>query len=130
FRVMMQKMMRDRFKLEIHRDQKTLPVYALVMGKNGIKFKEVPDGESHNSRSSNNHYEGTCVNMVGFASFLAGRMDLPVLDMTGLKGWYDLKLDWVPESRPPAGVKDDTAVFVENSNGPTMLVALQEQLGL
>src|SRR5262249_41682527 len=41
---MLRKMLADRFKLEAHRDQKSFTVYALVVGKKGIKFKEVPDG--------------------------------------------------------------------------------------
>ncbi len=42
--VMMQKMLADRFKLVIHRDQKQFAVYGLTVGKKGIKFKEVPGG--------------------------------------------------------------------------------------
>lgn len=124
---MMQKMLADRFKLTIHRDQKTFSVYALIVGKNGIKFKEVPDGDQHSQNSNNNHYQGKCVNMPGFAGFLARRMDLPVLDFTGLKGYYDLTLDWVPEARKPG---DGTGDSSSDSSGPTLLMAVQEQLGL
>jgi uncharacterized protein (TIGR03435 family) len=119
---MMQKMLADRFKLAAHRDQKTFLVYGLVVAKKGIKFKEVPDGGSHNSNSDNNHYTGASITMNRFAEFLARRMDLPVLDMTGLKGFYDLTLDWVPEPRQPgdAGSLSD----------PALPLALEEQLGL
>ncbi len=39
-RPLIQKLLADRFQLTIHRDTKELPVYALVLGKNGPKLKE------------------------------------------------------------------------------------------
>ena len=36
---MLQALLADRFKLSIHRDPKNLPVYALVVGKNGPKLQ-------------------------------------------------------------------------------------------
>lgn len=125
FEAMMQKLLAERFKLEVHRSEKTFLVYGLLVGKKNIKFKEVPDTDSHNSHSGNTHYEGKCVTMERFASFLASRMDAPVLDMTGLKGFYDLTLDWVPESRPGEG-KGETS----DTQGLPIPMALEEQLGL
>jgi uncharacterized protein (TIGR03435 family) len=116
---MMQKMLEDRFKLAVHRIQKVFPVYGLIVGKNGVKFKEVPDINSHSSNSKNTHYTGTCVSMATFADFLGGRLEMPVLDMTGLAGFYDLTLDWVEEGAAPGDQKF-----------PELPIALQEQLGL
>ena len=36
---MLQALLADRFKLVVHRDNKELPVYALVVGKGGVKMK-------------------------------------------------------------------------------------------
>jgi uncharacterized protein (TIGR03435 family) len=121
FQTMMQKMLSERFKLTVHHDTKSFAVYGLFVGKNGIKFKEVPNTGSQ-SKSKNNHYSGGSVSMAGFAGFLSGRMDLPVVDMTGLKGAYDLTLDWVPESRQGDGSTTPA--------GPILRDALQDQLGL
>jgi uncharacterized protein (TIGR03435 family) len=37
---MLQSLLAERFKVEIHRETKELPMYALVVGKNGPKMKE------------------------------------------------------------------------------------------
>ena len=127
---MMQNMLLDRFKVRLHREQKILAVYAAVIGKSGIKFQEVPDCDSHSQNSSNTHYSGTCVSMDAFAEFLSGQKDLPsdlpVLNMTGLKGFYDLKLDWIPENRESA----DAPAGGDPVSRPTLRFALEDQLGL
>jgi len=41
---MLQLLLADRFKLKVRREMREMPVYALVLGKNGPKFKEsAPD---------------------------------------------------------------------------------------
>jgi len=41
---MLQALLADRFKLVVHRESRELPVYALVLGKSGLKMKaSVPD---------------------------------------------------------------------------------------
>jgi uncharacterized protein (TIGR03435 family) len=40
FMVMLQNLLAERFKLALHREKKDLPMYALVVGKNGPKLKE------------------------------------------------------------------------------------------
>jgi uncharacterized protein (TIGR03435 family) len=137
FHAMLQNMLADRFKLAVHREQKTRPVYGLIVGKGGIKFKEAPnsDCDSHSRNNNGTHFIGKCVSMDAFAEFLAARRrdlpaDLPVLDMTGLQGFYDLTLDWSPEPRQSGESKADVPVAADNPSGPSLPVAIQEQLGL
>src|SRR5271157_134132 len=40
FMVMLQNLLAERFKLTLHREKKDLPMYALVVAKNGPKMKE------------------------------------------------------------------------------------------
>src|SRR5205814_6167137 len=42
-RAMLQSLLAERFKLEIHRDTKEMQVYTLVVGKNGHKLKASED---------------------------------------------------------------------------------------
>jgi uncharacterized protein (TIGR03435 family) len=57
------------------------------------------------------------------ASMLSSATGRPVRDTTGLKAVYDLKLEWLPEN---AGAEPKP----EQSNVPSIFIALQEQLGL
>jgi uncharacterized protein (TIGR03435 family) len=110
---MVRKMLDDRFKLAIHRDTKNFRLQELVIEKDGIKFKEAPERDSHHSDSNKTHYTGSSITMAAFAAFLSQMGEYPVLDKTGLKGFYDLKLEW--------GVEPD---------GPTLTDAIRDQLGL
>jgi uncharacterized protein (TIGR03435 family) len=125
FKAMMQKMLADRFHVVIHREQRTMAVYALLVGKKGIKFRQVPDTDSHSSNSENRQYEGKCIPMTTLATFLSQWMDLPVLDFTGLQGFYDLKLQWTAERSSSA--KPEAA---DSPVGLTIEDAVEEQLGL
>jgi len=44
--LMLQALLVERFKLIVHRETKELPIYALVAGKSGPKFREVQDDGS------------------------------------------------------------------------------------
>jgi uncharacterized protein (TIGR03435 family) len=48
---MLQALLADRFKLAVRRETKELPVYALVVGKNGLKMNEAPPEEAAAPRS-------------------------------------------------------------------------------
>src|SRR5258706_8747587 len=44
-RQMLQTLLTDRFQLKLHHEQKEMPVYALVLGKNGSKLRQIPQEE-------------------------------------------------------------------------------------
>ncbi len=85
--------------------------------------------------------------MDGLATQLSSRFDRPVIDQTGLKGKYDLKLRYDPSSMPggrggpvrmikdgpgpgPAGGDPANRVAPDGDPPPGIFNALQEQLGL
>ena len=123
FQSMMQSMLAERFRFTAHRERKTMGVYALVVGKNGIKFKDAPPGGPSGSSTNNTHFTGTGVSMDTFAEVLSHNTEIPVVDFTGLKGVYDLKLDW-QEEHPP---HDNTGT---PPSAPAITEAVEEQLGL
>jgi uncharacterized protein (TIGR03435 family) len=46
FRLMLQNLLAERFKLVLHHETKELPMYALVVGKRGAKLKESVDDDA------------------------------------------------------------------------------------
>lgn len=119
---MLQTLLADRFQLTFHREKKELPVYALVVGKASLKLKEVEaSAEESGPRISNlaasgsgagvsvdlgngtsytfanSKFEGKKISMDLLASMLERYMDRPILNLTELKGNYDVTLDVTPE---------------------------------
>ena len=70
------------------------------------------------------------------ADMLARNVGRPVVDKTGLTGKYDIKLEWsrddVQMQPPPPGGGPTTVngQSVPDSNAPTLMEAIQQQLGL
>ncbi len=124
--LMIQSMLAERFKLAAHRENKEFPVYGLMVAKGGPKFQPVEDTGHHNNQGSRGKFTGQECTMARLAEQLGRQMDRPVLDMTGLKGVFNLTLNWTPEEAMAA--KEETKVDIETY--PPLLTALQQQLGL
>ena len=130
FRAMMRNMLAKRFSLVAHSSQKTLAVYELLVAKSGLKIKEVQGGVAESS-GHNNRYSGARVSMSGFARFLSGRADLPVVDMTGLDGYYTFTLEWPLVSGESASwealqdaMETNLGLRCENRKAPTDIVVV------
>jgi uncharacterized protein (TIGR03435 family) len=70
--------------------------------------------------------------MSQLADLVSPRVDRVVRDGTGLAGYFDLDLQWMPEQNT-AGSLDASrpaAPAIVDSTGPSLFTALQEQLGL
>jgi len=103
FRQMLQSLLTDRFKLKFHHESREIPVFALVVGKNGPKFKEsAPDvvASLHVGVNGRNQImtltKRTLADVVQQLPVYTGR---PVIDKTGLTGTYDIKLEATPSFR-------------------------------
>jgi len=128
FRQMLQLLLADRFKVKVHREQREMPVYALVLGKNGPKFKEsAPDTEpTGNIHVNGRNYEVTLTKatMDLVVDAVANSFpDRPVIDKTGLMGAYDVKMTYTPDVRSNRTTDPDP-------NDISIFTAVQEQLGL
>jgi uncharacterized protein (TIGR03435 family) len=114
---MLQALLAERFKLAIHRETKERTVYDLVVGKNGPKLHEVEAGPGRTT-DGRGSLSGQKMSMSQLADSLSQHVNLPVLNMTGIKGAFDIELKWAPEEGKDSG------------NGPSIFTAVQEQLGL
>jgi len=126
FRLMLQTMLADRFKLAQHEEQRPLNVFALVVAKNGPKLEKSTDsGRAECTRTVGEgvHAFAECTHMTMadlgkiLQLFAPGYANRTVVDATGLEGAYDLKIDWVGRNN------------IDNG-GLTLPDALDKQLGL
>jgi len=113
-KTLLQALLADRFQLRLHRETKELPVYTLSVAKNGAKFREATADDQHTTAAGPGEITDHGVAIPIFIKQLSGLVDRAVVDQTGLKGSYDLNLQWTREQ--------DT--------GPSLFTALEEQLGL
>jgi uncharacterized protein (TIGR03435 family) len=95
-RLMLRTLLADRFKLVLHREQKTLPVIALTVVKTGARLKpaDKAEGDGQVKRRSLNVLDCEGFSMPRLAEFLDGITRLPIVDETGLTGAFDFTLDF------------------------------------
>jgi uncharacterized protein (TIGR03435 family) len=125
FRKMLQSLLASRFKLQFHREKRETNVFALLIAKNGPKFKEsASDAVTSRRHGVNGRNQSMLFSKVTMEDVIAelplytGR---PVIDKTGLTGIYDIKLEATPLFR------------MNNNPNPadiSVFVAIQDQLGL
>lgn len=141
--LMLQSLLEDRFKLAVRRETKDLSVYVLTLAKaGGALGPNLPLGPNLKASAL-----GACpveaaqvgtVPCGGFALYenrLTGNRDQlsaltkplsqivgrPVVDKTGVTQYFDLTLEWAPDTARAAANASDL---------PSIFTALQEQLGL
>ena len=110
--------------MKAHTETKILPVFELVVIKDGPKFKQSEDDKKGSGTSIHGDHNGSelaahDISMTDLASSLTNQVHRTVIDKTGLAGKYDLGMKWTG---------DDSAT--QSDVGPSIFTALQEQLGL
>ena len=94
-KAMVRSLLADRFKLVVHRQTQELPVYTLVVGKNGSKMQDAKEGEKTQvAFVGGGHLVCTRTNLLGLIITLSNTIETPVIDKTGLTGFYDFTLEW------------------------------------
>ena len=127
-RILLQRLLAERFKLATHRETKEMPAYTLVEAKGGHKLKEstLPDGVGVLPVQGDKiALKGVCATLDQLAMFLSGPLRTPVVDLTGLKGRYDFEFDvtnFVRTEPDPGGAPRDPVAILQ--------LALSQQLGL
>jgi uncharacterized protein (TIGR03435 family) len=119
---MLQSLLIERFQMKFHREPAELPGFALVVAKGGPRFRESASQDQDFSfgPGQGKPARGQPAMIIAHRFSMPTLVDLlssfgghgPGIDKTSLEGVYDFTLKW-----------DDDA-------GPTLDVALREQLGL
>lgn len=144
----LRKLLADRFKLVVHHETRELPIYRLTLVRNdghlGRKLRPSDvDCTDVNALTAKND-DGT--SRCGFRRSpgrATGRATMPQLargflnsavddhraveDHTGLPGTFEFDIEWTPAAPIPADAPPSPPV---DPNGPPLVTALREQLGL
>ena len=125
-RKMMQTLLAERFKLELHRQTKEINAMVLIVAKGGHKLKEVEQEGSPSFSTGKLNLTGKGATIAQLITFLSREIRLPIVDQTGLAGRYNYFLDInayiTEEMRNQGGPPIEAPSIIAN--------ALQGQLGL
>jgi uncharacterized protein (TIGR03435 family) len=150
---MLRTLLEERFQLKTHRETEEVPMFALTVAKNGFKLKPMQAGDCDDNPSLAAGLElpakppcGSVMarvngpNMLwifgaGDIEMLAGRLSRPVglhvIDQTGIKGPFNIRLEFHPDENTPglpwpAERNSDTSAAMADN----IFTALERQLGL
>jgi uncharacterized protein (TIGR03435 family) len=142
---MTQRLLEERFRLNVHYEEKEMPIYALTAAKSGTKLQKFIEGSCMpmetflgggrpldpltppcgvilvSPRGNNLRLDAYRLSLEEFSrrAKTALRLDRPVIDQTSVEGIFNFHLDFAP-----------SRAFLGPSDAPSIFTALQEQLGL
>jgi uncharacterized protein (TIGR03435 family) len=146
---MLQALLEDRFRLKVHREARTVPVYALTVAQGGPRLPAAdqtcisPPAYPRPPLASGKRY---CLDVVGgrngpnttlkadastldyVCKLLGLVLDRPVIDKTGLSGKYKVYLEFAVDQSTP-GAREFPAPPSDESPAPSIFTVVQ-QLGL
>jgi bla regulator protein BlaR1 len=131
-RPLLRTLIEQRFQLKTHSDMEPTPVYVLLQAKGGAKLTEVPapppvdPTQPPTVGTADDPAPGSAMTMAGFTAhavkigsvlgqlgYEMSSQDKPIIDQTGLTGYYDFTLKLIKED-----------------GGPTSEKQMEDQLGL
>jgi uncharacterized protein (TIGR03435 family) len=151
-RLMVRKLLKDRFSLALHRETREFPIFELAVSKNSLKLQPLKEGSCVAVDPNNpvpapgkthmdycgyggigrGMLEASSTTMTELATSLSWLLDRTVVDRTGITGTFRIHLTFVPDQATPSqpGVPSDPGSVNVPADGPNIFTALQEQLGL
>jgi uncharacterized protein (TIGR03435 family) len=154
-RLMMQSLLAERFGFKAHFEERTFPAFALELvnpGKTGPKLRPHSEGVPCDEKPAKIDFSKLFPPVCGGLSYFMmpnrvekggsrnttlaemaeglpgiGGVDRPMVDRTGLEGFYDFTIEFAPE---PNGGQLPASDAAADPAGPTFIQALREQLGL
>jgi uncharacterized protein (TIGR03435 family) len=154
-----QSLLADRFKLVVHHETQQLPIYALTLSNSGKigpqlephstdakctdtttgKVLSQPrldepmpaycEGFFMNPRPGDLRTTGNQITMDMLGAYFFQFLDRPVMNRTGLGGFFDFNLEFAP-SMGPGSQPDANGKAAGPSAQPSLFTAVQEKLGL
>lgn len=122
-KLMLQALLAERFKLTLHHEKKELKSFVMTVAKSGLKMRPSAPDVVHSWQNSANGTVATGIPMREFADYMAGPMEAPIVDETGLDGKYDFTLDFTNYL-----AADDRVMHREMTG--VLIAAMQGELGI
>ena len=138
-RMLLQKLLADRFKLTFHHEQRELSAYLVSVAPGGPKLKTTTATPNDPPGFLFRGLGDLMVRNMDMKEFANGMqsavMDKPVVDQTGLTEKYDFNLKWTPDDSQFAtfrrpGATPPTPPADDPNAPPSLYTAIQEQIGL
>ena len=136
-KMMIRKLLADRFKLTFHNDKRELSAYVLTVAKSGQKLTPTqlngplpgigmrPKPEGLMLMVAN----GTLADFTGFLQTIV--LDRPVVNQTGLTAKFDFSFTFTPNDSQFNGHPPPLPAHTDATEpSPDLFQALQQQLGL
>ena len=124
-RLMLRTLLGERLGVKVHRGRKEMEAYTLTLAPGGPKFSEsTTDGSPLFGNDGRAAMTARHVTIAEFASKISEPLGRPVIDATGLKGRYDIRIDvssYMTAATANGGELDVMSL---------LFTALQEQLGV
>lgn len=143
-RIMIRKLLADRYGLKFHHDKRDMSAYVLSVGKDGHKLKPTQIQGNLPRIGIGPGTGGITLNMVnatipdftGFLQILV--LDRPVVDRTSIQGRYDFQCTFTPDDSqfgghpPPMPAQGNNANSADPATAaaPSLYDALPQELGL
>ncbi len=140
--LMLQSLLEERFRLQVHHETREMPVYALTTARNGPKLPAPTEGACTVPTAGQPEpaappcgrvrilmspqgvvMDGGGAAMTELARVLSIPLSRPVVDRTALTGVYDVHLQFVNDSA-------ETTEPAADATNAGIFTAIQEQLGL
>ena len=133
--LMLQTLLRQRFKLVVHHETKEISVYALIVGKNGTKLRQWKQGDpvpprvggadgfaSALTHQTIEHFVST-LNLPGLNAMYG--LNRPVLDKTGLPGVYLFNYSAAsPDDFRTGVIEDQLGLKLESQKAPVDVLVI------
>jgi uncharacterized protein (TIGR03435 family) len=132
---MLRRLLAERFKVALRRETRNSRAYELVVEPRGHKMQRVVvDTYGSRVRGGGGRYSVDQITMGDWATFLQGFVGATVIDRTGLPDVYQFNIVYTPDAIRLKGVAPEPGPDGPgpniDPNGPSLIDALREQLGL
>jgi uncharacterized protein (TIGR03435 family) len=130
-RPMMKQLLRDRFNLMVHIEPRESRYYVLTQGKKGPTFKPVSDADTRvlvtRIATGPGRVVFTDATLTALANTMAGFLQEPILNETGLTGFYNYTWQWIlddGEEITPVQAMENLGLKLEERRGPVDFVVI------